>query len=164
MPLEATVSVSIKSALSAALDLSTPKDNLFKKFSQAFADGSGANRASNIFHDKRTLASGANEDLDLAASLTNALGQAAVFTKLKALLVYSRPTNTTNLTVSRPASNGVPIFSAAGDALVLKPGAMFLFTDPSLAGVTVTASTGDLINVANAAGASADYDIVAIGV
>jgi len=38
---------------------------------------------------------------------------------------------------------------------------MFLLADPT--GVTVTAATGDIIQVANAAGAAATYDIIIIG-
>lgn len=147
----------------SALDLSTPEDNLRVTFQTDFTNGTGANQANRAWHDTRTLTTGANEDLDFAGGVTDAFGNAVTFAAIKAIYVFAKTANTTNLTISRPA-NGLVLFAASGDALaVLKPGGMFLYTDPSAAGLTVTASTGDLLNIANSAGASASYDIVVIG-
>ena len=64
--------------------------------------------------------------------------------------------------VTRPASNGVPLFLAASDGLQLNPGGVFLFFDP--VGVTVTAATGDILTVTNSAGTNVvTYDIVIVG-
>lgn len=127
-----------------------------------WASGVGLNQADMMWSDQRTLGSGANEDIDLAGVLTSHLGGTLTFVRLKMLLVFAAPTNTVNVTVSRPATNGVPFLAAAGDAFVLKPGGLFLFTDPSAAGVVVTPGTGDLINVL-AGAASSVYDILVIG-
>jgi hypothetical protein len=127
------------------------------------AAGVGANQADVLFSDKRTLGSGANEDLDVSGALSGLFG-AAVFVKVKAVAIVAAIANTTVLTVSRPAANGLPLFGAASDALAgLKPGGGFLFWDPSAAGIAVAAGTADLLNIANAAGASADYYVLILG-
>ena len=144
-------------------DLSTGKDVLRQTLEALFTDGTGLNQANNQFSDRRSLTTGANEDLDVAGGLVNAFGVTLTFAKVKVIAIMALATNTTNITVSRPASTGLPFFAAAGDAVVLKPGGIFLFVDPSAAGVTVTGGSGDLINVANAAGATANYDVVIWG-
>jgi hypothetical protein len=146
-----------------ALDFGTPTSVVNELHTISLASGTGLNSADMRFSDTRTLSTGANEDLDLAGALTGALGNTLTFLKLKLLYIRASSANTTNITVSRPAANGVPFFSAGSDALVLKPGGVFLFTDPSAAGVTVTAATGDLINIANSAGASGIYTIHVVG-
>jgi hypothetical protein len=159
----AKVRLTIQSLLTNARDLSTPTDKLLKVIENAFSNGTGANQANEVWHDQRSLATGANEDLDLAGALTGVLGGTLTFAAIKAIIFAAAAQNTTNLTVSRPASNGVPFLAAASDAFVLTPGGLFVLTNPSAGGILVTADTGDLINVANAAGATATYDVVIIG-
>ncbi len=159
------IAVSIVTALSNLLDLGTPKDDLAREYLQRFADGEGASQAEMVFHDQRTLAASATEDLDFAGGLTNAFGATITFKAIKAIFVRAAPGNTNNVVLTRPATNGLVLFAAASDALAgLKPGGMFLFTDPSVAGLMVTAGTGDLLNVSNSgAGSAVTYDLVVIG-
>jgi hypothetical protein len=64
--------------------------------------------------------------------------------------------------VTRPATNGVPIFLAAGDGHNLGPGDFVLRTYRN--GITVTPATGDLIHITNGgAGTNVTYDVVIIG-
>jgi hypothetical protein len=160
---QAAITVNIAGQLRNVLGLSTVQEDLAQKFAQSFLSGTGAGKANMLWADSRSLATASNEDLDLAGGLTNSLGVSLTFTNLKAIAIRAHTTNTTSLTFSRPSSNGVPLFAAAGDAFVLTPGAIVVLTDPSAAGKAVTASTGDLLNVANAAGATAGYDIVIVG-
>lgn len=163
MTFSGTMNAVLNLDLVNAGDISTAKDQLRKTLAIAFADGTGLNQANNIYHAQRLLTTGASEDLDLAGgSLLNPFGNALTFTKIKAIVIFALTTNTTILTLSRP-TNGLPFFGAVGDALDLKPGGLFHFVDPSAAGVTVTAGTGDLIRVANASGASASYQIIIVG-
>lgn len=157
------IQLTIQSTYTNPLDLSTVTSRIAKNYVQNLANGSGANKASKVFADTRTLTTGANEDLDLAGSLTDAFGQTLTFAKVKALAIVAAVANTTTLTVTRPSSNGAPFLAAAGDGFALKPGGIFLLTDPSSAGIAIAASSADLINVANAAGASASYDVIVIG-
>lgn len=160
----ATLKLQANSDFTNPGDLSNVTDRLRETIEQEFANGTGANQANNTFHDTRTLTTGASEDLDLAGVLTNPFGATLTFTKIKAIIIHAAEANTTNLTISRPNANGLPLFAAANDALAaLKPGGLFVFTDPSSAGLAVTGGTGDLITITNAAGASASYDVIIIG-
>ena len=157
----ANVQVKIDSKLLSSLDLSTPDDSLLYQILSTLSNGTGANQASQQWSDTRTVTTGATDSLDLAGSLTNAFGVTLTFTKIKVLLVKAATNNSTTLQVTRPASNGVVLFLAAGDAIVLQAGAWLLWFDPN--GIAVTAGTGDLLNIVNTAGNSANYDIVIIG-
>jgi hypothetical protein len=159
-----SVDIKVASKLSNALDLTTAVSQLNETFSVALANGTGLNQANMTFADVRSILTATNEDLDFSGGLSSALGASIVFTKIKLILLVANKTNTGNLTVIRPAANGVPFLLAASDGFTLKPGGVFLLADPSDAGITVTAATGDLINVANASGATQSYTVIVIGV
>lgn len=164
MALTSTISLRVQARQTGASDLGTAAGSIDWSAAVDLTNGTGAGQANAMWSDRRTLTTGANEDLDLAGVLVSELGTTLTFTKIKAVIVKGATANTTNLTISRPASNGLAIFAAAGDAITVKPGGLFVHVDPSLAGVTVTAATGDLLNIANSAGASATYDIIVIGI
>lgn len=138
------------------------QQNINQLLSWTVGHGTGAGLFNRCWPSTRSLNASANEDLDLVGALTNVFG-AATFSAVKLIIVSSAAANTTNLTISRPASNGVPFFAAAGDAVLLTPGDFFVQTRRSAAGIAVTADTGDLINVANASGATASYTIIVCG-
>ena len=163
MPLDTKISVRVKATHTRALDLGTATLPLEKLVEIALATGTGTSQADYMFTDTRTIAASSNEDLDLAAALSDAFGTTLTFVKVKAILIKAADGNTNNVRVTRPASNGVPLFLAASDGLDVTPGGVFLFIAPG-AGVTVTAATGDLINVANSSsGSSVTYDVIIIG-
>lgn len=127
--------------------------------------GTGANQADKVWSATgRSIAASSTDSLDLAGSaLTDPFGAAITFVKLKVIRVIAADTNTNNVNVTRPASNGVPWALAAGDGFPVLPGGMFEWVAPG-AGVTVTAATGDLIDIVNSgAGTPVVYDIVLIG-
>jgi hypothetical protein len=146
------------------LDLGTAVDPLLTRKAIELGNGTTANNADQLFHDRRTLAASATEDLDLAGGLTNAFGTALTFVELRGIIVTAATANTNNVRVSRPASNGVPLFLAASDGIDIPPGGIFVWCCPADGKVTVTPSTGDLVTVANsAAGTAVTYDVVIIG-
>jgi hypothetical protein len=162
--LKTIVTAQIATTFKNLLDLSTPVDSLSELAKIELANGTGANAADLCFHDQRTIAASSNEDLDLAGSLAGPFGASQVFVELRAILIKAASGNTNNVRVTRPASNGVPLFLAASDGIDIPPGGVFLWACPADGKVTVTASTGDLINVANSSsGTGVTYDIVIIG-
>lgn len=164
MALSTRLQVSLDTNLTSALDLGSASAPLKLARDFIWSSGTGASAADKIWHDQRTVAASATDSLDLAGSLTDALGTAFTPAKIKGLLVYAATGNTNNVVITRPASNGVPLFSAAGDAFPLRPGGLFLWVSPDSTGVAVTAGTGDLLDFANsAAGTSVTYDVVIIG-
>lgn len=164
MALSTDLNVRLAGTLTSALDLSTPTDSLVKTLHTVLTSGTGANQADMMWHDTRTLSASATEDLDLAASLTGPLGGTLTFARIKMVLVTAASGNTNNVNVTRPASNGVPLFLAASDGIAVRPGGCFLWTASDSTGVAVTAGTGDLLTFTNSAGStSVSYDVVIIG-
>lgn len=122
------------------------------------ASGTGPGAADIAFSDKRTLATNTSENLDMTGSLTDAFGTVIAAVKVKAIEVHADPANTTSLTVGGAASNTFKgPFNDVTDAIVLGPDDRFVVS--SAVGWTVTAATGDILKVANAAGATAIYRI-----
>lgn len=163
MALSTTIKLAVAATLTGTADLVTPTAAMDYSKRIDMATGTSTGLADKIFSDQRTLAASANEDLDLAGVLTDPLGASLTFVKLKGLFIVASSANTNNVRLIRPASNGVPLFLAASDGLDILPGGLFAWVAPG-AGVTVTASTGDLLNVANSSsGTSVTYDVVIIG-
>lgn len=164
MTLNTKISVSIAALLEAALDLGPVDAPLNLDTVYRFSSGVTAGKADKIWHDQVTLAASGTADLDLAAGLTDPFGASITFVKLKGILVKAATENTNNVLVSRPASNGVPLFAAASDAIPVLPGGLFLWVAPNLAGITVTPGTGDLITFTNSAGGTGvTYKVVLLG-
>ena len=165
MSLTSSIEVRIRATLLSVLDLVTATAPLNVSFTDELTSGTIADAADLVFTDTRTLAASATEDLDLAAALTDPFGATLTFAKIKLVYISAASGNTNDVQVTRPASNGVPAFIAAGDGLAIKPGGIMLLFAPKLAGLcTVTAGTGDLLTVTNSAGStSVTYSIVIIG-
>lgn len=164
MALESTITASIKAVETGAADLAQPNAPAELSVKHSFANGSGANQASKLFSDSRTLAASGSEDLDLAGVLTGALGGAITFASVKAIMIRAKATNANNVVVGPAASNGfLGPFGDASDRLAIRPGGVFLITAPA-SGWAVIAGTGDLLTVANSgAGTPVDYDVVLLG-
>ncbi len=165
------VNVTVTGTLLDASTLTNNQAQVSKTWQVALANGVGAGQADKIYTLKeQTIADAGTLSIDVKASLVDAFG--AVFTPAKLRMVYiyscggppscSSAANTTNLTLFGDA-NSVPILSAAATTTTLKPGGVFLVTDSSAAGIAVTAGTGDIIKIVNAAGAAAKVDVILIG-
>lgn len=164
--LRTTINTSIVASYTGTNDLGSPAFSLSAS-SQApiqLTTGTGTNQADLMFADQRTLAASATENIDVAGSLVDPLGTTLTFVTVKAVKICASSANTNNVVVGGAASNGLlGIFSDATDKIVVKPGGCFVWVAPK-AGATVTASTGDILLVANSAGStSVTYDIIIIG-
>ncbi len=164
MALVTDLQVKLSAELTNALDLVTASVPLDLSSRTRLTSGTGLGAADMLWSDTRTLAASATEDLDLAGSLTGPLGTTLTFARIKLVYVTALAANTNDVQVTRPASNGVPLFLAASDGLLVKPGGTFLWCAPNAAGIAVTAGTGDLLTFTNGAGStSVTYSIVVIG-
>lgn len=162
--LTANMAIQLSATENDAIDLQTIRAALAYSKSKALANGTGNNQANVLWSDQRTIAASGTEDLDLAGVLVNAAGKVVTFTKIKAILIVAAAANVNNVVVTRPASNGVPLFVAAGDGIAVQPDGKFYAEAPN-AGYVVTAATGDLLTVTNSgAGTPVTYDVVIIGV
>lgn len=163
MSLSTTMSLALRAIQTGVADFSAPSDAMSLGGNLSWASGVGANQADRIYHDQRTLGASTAEDLDVSGALLDKFGAAFVLVKLKFLMVKAAAANGGNIEVGGDA-NSVPIFGAVADFLVVPPGGYFVWCAPALAGVAVTAGTGDIIQINNANGGGAGtYDIVIIG-
>jgi hypothetical protein len=161
----ATLRIVVDATLSNSLDLSGSSQPLRYTKSYGLTDGTGADKAKQMFTDQRTLAASATEDLDMSGTLTNAFGTTIAFTNIKALVVSASADNTNDVDVGGAASNGViSFFGDATDKLSVKPGGTIVLIAPDATGYDVTDSTADLLTITNSAGStSVTYDIIVIG-
>jgi len=161
--LTTSIGVNISGNLAGTAGLTTPGAQLAAQRTISLANGTGASQANKVYATTLAITTGATTDVDLAGSLTDALGAAFTPSKVKAVYIYSAPTNTTNLTLFGD-TNSVPILNTAATTVTLLPGGMFLLVEPPNAGIAVTGATGDIIQIANAAGATASVDLVVVAV
>lgn len=164
MSLSATLTSRINALQTASADLEVGKAEINNTHTIQYGDGAGANQANVIWSDRRTLAASASESLDLAGSLSGLLG-AAVFARVKYIEIRAAAGNTNSVVVTRPENNGVPFVTAEHKIFPdIPPGGRATWGDPGATGVVVTASSGDLISIANGgSGTSVEYEIIIIG-
>lgn len=165
MGLNSKLAVRLDAVLDNALDLTTATMPLTVERTIRLTNGTGANQADKIWSDTRTLAASATENLDLAGVLLDPLtGATLTFARIKAVIVTASGANTNNVNVIREATNGVPLFLAAGDGIPVRPGGWIAVGAPDATAYAVTPATGDLLTITNSgAGTSVTYDIVIIG-
>ena len=167
MTLAATMTVKVAADLVSALDLASPAAALNRSYSAALTSGTGAGKADRIWHDQRTLAASASEDLDLAGSLVDALGGSAVFAKIKGIIVHAAAGNINNVLVGG-VSGGLSTFlsPAATGIITLRPDATLavIAGAADATAYVVTATTADLLHIANSSsGTPVTYDVIIIG-
>lgn len=128
-----------------------------------FTNGTNADQADLLFTDTRTIAISTNDDIDLAGVLTSAFG--AVITNAEIVgLVISNKSLTQTLTVGAGANPWISWLIATGDGIKIPPRGVFVLFSPDAAGLgAVVAGTGDILRIANGAGATADYDLAILG-
>ena len=148
------------------LDLNDPADAGLFTFTDTLSTGTAVDQANMIWHDQRTVSAGANDDIDLAGSLTDGFGATITFTKIKGIFVQNTSTTVGDiLTIGEDGANGfVTWLNAAADKVKINPGGMFALYDPSAAAYAVTASTGDILRITETGSSNAvTYNIILIG-
>lgn len=139
-------------------------------FDFSLPTGTAVGQADRVFSDTRTVTASTNDDLDLAGTLTDSFGATVTFAKVKAIFIRSagagHPSgaNTQNFTVGAAAANGwSTLFTQT--AVTMRPGQLLGAACDATDSTcwAVTAGTGDLLRIANGAGASINYDILIIG-
>lgn len=165
MGLDVTLTAALSGNFTTALDLGDAKFAINIANNVQLSDGTGSGQANQFWSDTRTIAASGTENIDLAGSLVNAFGTTLTFTKIKGVYIKAASGNTNNVQLTRPASNGLPLFLAAGDGLNILPGGTFFWACSDNTAVAVTAGTGDLLTITNSgAGTSVTYDIAIVGV
>lgn len=156
--------ISFKGNISGANDQGAPIwAPSISKISQ-MTGGTLANQADVVWTDTRTVASAANDDLDLAGVLLTPFGATVTLAKVVAIMIKASPANTTTLTLGGGTNSWAGMWLAVGDGANILPDGLFLNMAPGLAGLgSVVAGTGDILRIANGSGAAATYDIAIVG-
>lgn len=160
---DATIDLHIRAKQVGTAGLGTPGILVDVEAQRDFGQGTAnVDQVNVLYQATRTLAASTGEDLDLSGVLADALGATIAAAEVTAVYVEAHAANTNDVVVTRPASNGVPVFLLASGGVNVGPGDFFLLT--SRKGITVTAATGDLLHVANgAAGTPVTYDVIILG-
>lgn len=164
--LSVTVGLAIAAAYANSLDTGSVSYPASFNPNFVFTDGTGANQAKYLYTDTRTLGASATEDLDLAGVLTDAFGNTLTFDKIKALIITAAATNTNDVLVGGSATaQASAFFGDVTDVVKVKPGGLLALVAPNATGYDITATTADLLKLANSgAGTGVTYTIVIIGV
>jgi hypothetical protein len=168
-----TLAVDLKASLGwlfvESLDLGTVADNARLEYARSLADGTGADQADRLWHDQRTLAASATENLDLT-NLTQTLFGGTVtitFAKIKAILLVNLATIAgEDLAIGGAGAGGnawsAP-FDSDPDAKIIVPADSLVFLVNKKNGWPVTNGSLDILKVANVSGASVSYKIAIVG-
>jgi len=163
MTLQTNIAAAIQVIFTGGADLGANAFNLDKFGDISLSPGVASKQADLVFADKRTLAGLTTEDLDLAGgSLSDPVGTALTFVKVKALLIRAAAGNVGNIRVGGDVNAALLGFVAANDQIDIPAEGVLLLVAPG-DGYTVTAGTGDILQIENTGASSADYDIVVIG-
>lgn len=163
MALSTVVDLKFIGTLSKALDLAAQNAiPLTLQKQLTMASGVGAGQADKIWADVGTVGPSATVSLDLAGSMLDVFGDAFTPAKLKLFGFLSDPANLNTTHLVRPAA-GVPWLGASADLVIIPPGG-FLFYGAPIGGITVTATTADIIEITNAAGTNTNtYSVMLVG-
>ncbi len=168
-----TLTVDIKASLhwlfQDALDLATVTDTARLEYGRTISDGVTVDQADKLWHDERTLASGASENLDLTALTNSVFGSTVTinFARVKALMIVNLATTPNeDLAVGGAGSGGngwhAP-FKGNADARVVVSADSTLLWINKKHGWTVINDLSDILKIANDGLGSVTYKIAIVG-
>lgn len=116
----------------------------------------------------RTIAISGTDDIDLAGSLIDLLGQSCVFAEIRLICIIAAAGNTNAVQVGGTPTNTftfVGWVANASDIVSIKPGGCLFLYNPNDPGYAVAAGSADTLKIANGGGGtSVTYDIYIGGV
>lgn len=123
----------------------------------SFVSGTGSSQFNKVHSD---IAS-ATTDYDVAGVVTDAQGAAITMSKLGLIYAENRGTTAGDLMYVGGDANSVPFCGAAADFVKIGPSGFFLAVNP-VDGWTVTAATGDVVEINHNAG-TFDHAVIVAG-
>lgn len=160
-----TLKITATGTLEKDTDLSSLAQTLNYSKTYTLTNGTSADNANRMWIDTRTLTASSSEDLDVAGGLVDAFGDTITFTKLRGVIVSAAAANTNNVVVLGDAVAGITSMTGAmAQTITVRPGGTVALIANDTTGYAITATTADLLQVANSAGStSVTYDIILIG-
>ncbi len=164
--LTAQIKASLHWLFQESLDLATVEDDAKLEYDESLADGTADDQADKVWHDSRTLAAAASDDLDLTALVHTIFGSTVTisFAKIKAILIVNTSTTTgDDLTVGGAASQEWTAWVAAAGDKVRVPADSCLLISNKKTGWTVTDGASDTLRITNAGANPVTYKIAVLG-
>ena len=130
-----------------------------------YADGTSSNQSDLVYSDSATIAgSGGTTTYDLSGALTSILdGSAVVFSNIVGFAVINKTLITTSdIEIGAGSNPWTGWLKASGDAVVVGPGGVFVWTSP-IDGGAVVATTGDILTLTNNSASNIDVDLIVWG-
>ena len=148
--LNAQLTGEIKMTNTATVGGNTVSSAPSHNFSDSLGLGTGLDQGDLVYSAKAVAISGsATNTLDVSGVLTDVYGTTITAVKTTVLMVMTR-------------NNAMLLMDAAADTITIQPNGFILLWQPSLAGMAVTASTGDIIDILENAGNANTYDVAFI--
>lgn len=162
--LTGSINARIALVLTDALDLTTPTDPLDYKFQWPVATGTGADQADRLWHDTRTLAASATEELDIVGTLLDAFGDTFSPVRVKALIVTADAGNTNNVIIGAAAATiFLAGFGGTTPTWSVQPGNLFMATARGATAWPSAAGSTDKLKFANSgAGTGVTYTVIIV--
>jgi hypothetical protein len=156
----ASVIATINARGRVTVGLDKPTDDLRHTVKDSLALGTVADQADEMYHAERTIGA-VPDDIDLAGSLTNALGQTITFVEIVSVLI-EHSSGAGTITVGNAAANAAVLwFGAAAHTEKVEAGGFVFRHSPADGKWVVTAGTGDILRVNGTDGDK--YKIIIIG-
>jgi hypothetical protein len=166
--LSTVISLSVAATIASnPITGSTVSANWSKSYGASLINGTVAGAADVAWWSLRPLTASATENIDFAGALADpSSGATLTFARIKALIISALATNTNNVVVGGGTTTFTGLFGATTHTTILRPGAtaMWVAGPADVTAYPVTASSTDLLQIANsAAGTSVSYEITVIG-
>jgi hypothetical protein len=160
MAMKLTATISIESEQTSISGGRTATDRYNVAGTTRYVDSTGASAVNKQYNIVTTSASvSSTNNLDLSGSLTDAIGNAAVFTKVRTFFAKAPSTNAAAVSIGSASASAWA--AMINGEIKLPPGTEICIKTVSSAGFAVAAGTTDLLRVANAA--SDTYELYVAG-
>lgn len=165
MPISLKSSATIRGTLTTARDGGAATFDVDARSIKSVNNGTEDDQANAIYYDDFSIAASGTLDIDLSGSLTDAHGNALLFTAIKEIMVIAGAANANPLVIGNGGVNSfIGPFGAAAHTVAVAPANRADFTNYSAAGWPVVAGTGDILRLTNGgAGTAVTGRIVIVG-
>jgi hypothetical protein len=149
MALSLTASIVLSSSKTADSGDRTASDARTVSSRTEYTDGTGASSANKVYDPGLQTLSGSNHTYDLSGSLTNAIGEAVVFSKVRVLYAKAPSTNTGTVTLFTGAAAWNTLIAGT---LTLRPNTELMVKCLEGTAYGVTATSADILTIAGGSG------------
>lgn len=164
MTLKLAVGATITGSVEAIAGLARLEAVLHLKPTLRFLTGAGADLVDVAFSDRRSLGSGASEDLDLLSGLVDVFGVPVDLQRLKAILVIADKANAHDLLLGGGVAAVVGPLAASSYKVRIRPGGFALMACRDALGWNLVAGAENLRFTNDGTGSSVTYTVVLLGV